>query len=251
MTDVATALQAAESACNRLQSLFPEWDVWLETPSGHPAPIILERAISWPADLIVVGTHGRTGLARLVLGSVSQKIVHEAACSVRVGRAGIGRKDEPIRLLIGNDGSPEGEGAVNEVCRRSWPAGTEVRVVSAAQTLAPVDAEIFTLAAGSMLASDTFLRSNAEERRRCAGVAEHSVRKLAHAGLEASFAVEDSAPEEILIRQARTWNADAIFAGARGLGLVDRFVLGSVSSALVAHAPCTVEVVRHPGVRTL
>lgn len=245
MTDVKTALQAAESASNRLQSLFPDWDVWLETPSGHAATMILERAATWPAGLIVVGTHGRKGIARLVLGSVSNKIVHEASCSVRAARTGIGRVDTPVRLLIGNDGSPEGEAAVDEVCGRSWRAGAEARVLSAVQTLAPVDAASYELASHSLLASATFLKSDAEERLRCTGVVEASARKLQNAGLQVSIAVEDGDPKRALIHHARTWNADTIFVGARGLGLVDRFVLGSVSSAMVAEAPCTVEVVRH------
>jgi len=56
--------------------------------------------------------------------------------------------------------------------------------------------------------------------------------------------VEEGDPKDVLLEEARNWNADAIFVGARGLGRVDRFLLGSVSSATVAHAPCTVEVVR-------
>jgi nucleotide-binding universal stress UspA family protein len=244
MLGMKTALQAAESAGNRLQSLLREWDVWLETPSGHPASVILERAARWPADLIVVGTHGRTGLARLLPGSVSQKILHAAACSIRVVRAGTGRTDGPIRVLIGNDGSKEGEAAVSEVCGRYWPKGTEALVLSAVQTLAPPDAENYSLAAGTVPASDAFLGSDVEERRRCAGIAEESASRLEHAGLEASSIIEDTDPKEALINRARNWNADAIFVGARGLGLVDRLVLGSVSTALVSSAPCTIEVVR-------
>jgi nucleotide-binding universal stress UspA family protein len=146
LAETRAALASAEAACNRLQVLFPDWDVWLETPSGDPASVILDRAASWSADLVVTGTHGRSGFKRLMLGSVSLAILHESPCSVRVVRAGIGRKDGPIRVLIGNDGSREGEGAVDEVCRRAWPAGTEVCVVSAAQTLAPADPESFALA---------------------------------------------------------------------------------------------------------
>jgi nucleotide-binding universal stress UspA family protein len=136
--------------------------------------------------------------------------------------------------LIGNDGSPEGESAVNEVCRRSWPEGTELRVLSAVQALVPVDVEGFAL-----------LESDAGEYRRFHSIAEQSAQKLASAGLHVSFSVENNDPKEALITEARNWNASTIFVGARGLGRVERFLLGSVSSALVTHAPCTVEVVRH------
>lgn len=53
---------------------------------GPPADAILETAARLPADLIVVGTHGRTGLKRLTLGSVAETVVRRARCSVLVVR---------------------------------------------------------------------------------------------------------------------------------------------------------------------
>jgi nucleotide-binding universal stress UspA family protein len=61
---------------------------------GDAATEILSAAASSNADLIVMGTHGRTGLARLVLGSVARNVVHHATCSVllvREGSAGVER----------------------------------------------------------------------------------------------------------------------------------------------------------------
>lgn len=54
---------------------------------GSAAEVILAEAERWPADLIVVGSHGRTGLKRLLLGSVAQKVVAHAPCPVEVVRA--------------------------------------------------------------------------------------------------------------------------------------------------------------------
>lgn len=53
---------------------------------GEPRREILEAAAKWPADVIVVGSHGRTGVHRLLLGSVSEAIVRHAPCSVEVVR---------------------------------------------------------------------------------------------------------------------------------------------------------------------
>lgn len=53
---------------------------------GHPTTAILEAAARWPADLIVVGSHGRSGLDRFLLGSVSDHVVRHAKCSVEVVR---------------------------------------------------------------------------------------------------------------------------------------------------------------------
>jgi nucleotide-binding universal stress UspA family protein len=53
---------------------------------GDPRSAIVDEASEWGADLIVVGSHGRTGLTRWLLGSVAQSIVGHAPCSVEVVR---------------------------------------------------------------------------------------------------------------------------------------------------------------------
>lgn len=53
---------------------------------GDAATELLAAASAWKADLIVMGTHGRTGLARLVLGSVARNVLHHAPCSVLITR---------------------------------------------------------------------------------------------------------------------------------------------------------------------
>ncbi len=53
---------------------------------GDPRSVIVDEAKEWSADLIVVGSHGRTGIARFLLGSVAQSVVSHAPCSVEVVR---------------------------------------------------------------------------------------------------------------------------------------------------------------------
>ena len=59
-----------------------------EVVDGSPASAVLEHAEKLGAELIVVGTHGRTGLSRLALGSVAEHVVRSAGCPVLVVRAG-------------------------------------------------------------------------------------------------------------------------------------------------------------------
>jgi nucleotide-binding universal stress UspA family protein len=56
--------------------------VTTEVRIGHAAPVIREVAEAAPCDLIVMGTHGRTGVAHLFLGSVAEKVVRAAPCPV-------------------------------------------------------------------------------------------------------------------------------------------------------------------------
>ena len=53
---------------------------------GDPRSVIVDEAEEWGADLIVVGSHGYTGLKRWLLGSVAQSVVSHAPCSVEVVR---------------------------------------------------------------------------------------------------------------------------------------------------------------------
>jgi len=59
-----------------------------ERRDGDAATELISAAAACNADLIVLGTHGRTGLARLVIGSVARNVVHHASCSVLIVREG-------------------------------------------------------------------------------------------------------------------------------------------------------------------
>ena len=81
---VEEARRTATRAGDRLQSLGVPIDVVGRT--GDPATTIVDEAREWRADLIVMGSHGRTGLAGLLLGSVAKAVVSHAPCSVEVVR---------------------------------------------------------------------------------------------------------------------------------------------------------------------
>lgn len=216
------ALQASKV----VQSLFTTWSVGAEAYSGSPAREILRKASEWEADLIAVGSHGRSALGRLILGSVSQRVVTDASCSVRVARHQPKEKDSPARIIIGIDGSSGSESAVRAVAARTWPKGSEARLITSADPL-----HIYAVAPQDKFASLRSIHKAAES-------------VLRSAGLQVTSLIEEEDPKILLISEAERWNADMIFVGARGLSRIGRFLLGSISTAVVARAHCSVEVVR-------
>jgi nucleotide-binding universal stress UspA family protein len=236
MERIEAAQKLTEAGGDRLRKLFPGWNIQLEPSAGNPADVMLEKAKTWPADLIVVGTHGRSAVGRALLGSVSLKLVREASCSVRVARAGT--QSGPIRLLIGVDGSQQAAATLTEISKRSWPASTEAQVLAIQEILVPMNAE--RIAIGERV----YEKVNQDEYFRMKHIAKEAAAELQSAGLTASPVVLEGDPKHVVVEHARDWGATTIYVGARGLGRVEGLLLGSVSSAVVAHAPCTVEVVR-------
>jgi nucleotide-binding universal stress UspA family protein len=82
----------AAKAGDRLQSSFPDWEVQDVGLAGSPSAELINKADEWKADLVVVGSHGRSALGRFILGSVSKKVVTDSHHSVRVARGTVKKK---------------------------------------------------------------------------------------------------------------------------------------------------------------
>src|SRR6185295_4674250 len=114
-----------QKAAARFKSNFPHWKVEHEAVWGSPTLELFLRAEAMQADLIAVGSHGRSALGRVFLGSISQWLLSEAHCSVRVARGKLDEPDFPVRLLVGVDGSNIARAAVEQIASRNWPEKSE------------------------------------------------------------------------------------------------------------------------------
>jgi nucleotide-binding universal stress UspA family protein len=241
--EATQAIEAARAlslqACARVQALFPGWQVRAEAFADSPAWGVIKQADAWHPDLIVVGSHGRSALGRLVLGSVSQMIVTEARCSVRVARRHDRTGAAPVRLVIGVDGSPHAQAAIDAMAARVWPPGSAVYVV------AVLDARLATAPPPTPpLLEERRGASAVETQTWVHSMVETLGQPLQAAGLAVSSAIKEGDPKRVLPDIAAQWDADCLVVGARGLSRVQRFVLGSVSAAVAVRAHCSVEVIR-------
>lgn len=234
------ALALAERARDRVVTMCPEWKVTADSSCGSAAWELVAKADEWKPELIVVGSHGRTALGRFVLGSVSQRVLTEAHCSVRVSRGRVDEPNSPVRIIVGTDGSPASEEALRSVAARKWPSQSEVMVVLVDDPLAPEFLGKLIPALGETIEED-----RREERAWVEQISERSIDLLRAAGIEVTCTVREGDPKRELCKAAEEWGADCIFVGSAGFSnRFERFVLGSVSAAVAARAHCSVEVVR-------
>jgi nucleotide-binding universal stress UspA family protein len=226
------AERTAHAGAALLKSVLPGWDVSISHDIDSPYRALIEEAEARQADLIVVGTHGRSALGRLAIGSTSQFVLTHAGCSVRVGRPSKTAPGSPLRLLTCVDGSPGSHAAVREVGRRHWPPRTEARL------LAAVDLQLAAV----------LRRSHHADRKQImtmpTAIVEAASQELRASGIIVTPVVVQGDPKHVVIDEANRWGADSIFLGATGHGRLERFLLGSVSAAVAARASCSVEVVR-------
>ncbi|MBA2378199.1 MAG: universal stress protein [Blastocatellia bacterium] len=228
----------AESAADRIRGMFPSWNVSARAVTGSPAAELIKTADEWKADVIVVGSHGRGFLGRAVLGSVSMKVLHEAACSVRIARASVSAPGSPTRVLIAVDGSPNADLALDHVLERTWPESTEFRLITA-------DNDPGSRPETSVLDMVPEGKEDSPEAKAWVDrVLRGPSRKIKSAGLNVSQACRWGDAADVILNEATGWKADSIFVGARGLGRFHRLMIGSVSGAVAAKAKCSVEVVR-------
>lgn len=136
-----------------------------------------------------------------------------------------------MRILIGTDGSATSHLVQEEVASRSWPLGTEVLVLRCVDSATyPYSPSLVTLA---MEGAREELEASVESLNECAG-------------LHVSTLVAEGHPAKTIVARAEEWGADFIFLGSHGIGPVSRFLLGSTVTTVLHHAPCAIEIVRHP-----
>lgn len=203
---------------------------------GFPDTGLCEVASEHGADLVAVGTHGRTGLGWFLLGSVARRVVRLAEQDVLVCRArGEGREGFP-RILVPTDFSAAAGRALDAAAVLAAPGAT-IEVVHAVDELPP----------GRRLSSD---RGALEQLSTVIGEAMRERGQQLIAGvkrddLTVRFHVETGAPQAVAVEWAERDDFDLVAMGASGVRGARRLLLGSVAEATVQRAPCSV-LVAHP-----
>lgn len=133
-----------------------------------------------------------------------------------------------MKLLVAIDSSEASQAVVQEVAARSWPSQTDVEILNVMEP-AHLWAVTPTAEETRLFSTDLVLRASDELRAR---------------GLEVSGVAMQGDPKRIVLERAEATKPDLVFVGSHGGSALKRFFLGNVASAVVAHAQCSVEIVR-------
>ena len=154
-----------------------------------------------------------------------------------------------MRILLAVDGSDHSEAAVDETARQRFPAESEVRIISAAEP--PSFPGTFAGENVSVSLYDAIDKSARERARAAVETAAARLRTDEHSRqLIVTTDVIAGSPKRVILEEADRFDADLIVVGSHGHGMLERFLLGSVSQAVALHARCSVEIVRRARTRT-
>jgi nucleotide-binding universal stress UspA family protein len=201
---------------------------------GNPAEEILDFAEGQDVDMIVMGSLGKTGIKRVVLGSVSEKVVRHAKVPVLVVRE---RKEEKThkKILIATDGSDAAQNAADY--------GIEIARWNGAKVYAVYVIDITSFY--SIIMDEVWVKNTYEQLEKIGRKATSDLEEDAKAaGIEAESIVLKGNPAKEILDFAEKQKVDMIVVGSIGKSGVQSFLLGGTAGKVSRNSKIPVLVVR-------
>ncbi len=201
----------------------------------EPYKYIVDEAIKSKSTMIVMGRRGRTGLKRLVMGSVTARVIGHAPCNVLVVPKAA--QLEFKNILVATDGSKYSDAAASEalgLAKRNGSALTVISVVPS-ELMTPADID-FTITQRELIAE----KEMREAEKNAKAVKEAAQKE----GVAVKAFVLSGRPAEAIIETAQEKKADLIVLGSHGRTGVERLLMGSVAERVIVLASCPVLVVK-------
>jgi nucleotide-binding universal stress UspA family protein len=213
----------------------------LMAEAGDPVDRIVDLSVALPADLVVMGTHGRGGFERLVLGSVAEQVLRRAPCPVLTvpPRATTSPAETPFRhILCPIDFSASSQQALGYALDLARQSNGDVTVLHVIEWPADDDARLHAHF------------NVADYERRLAEAARDRLRGLLAADPRTWASIREvivhGRPYREVLRLAGETPADLIVMGAQGRGGLGLALFGSTTQQVLRAAPCPVLTVRLP-----
>jgi nucleotide-binding universal stress UspA family protein len=235
-------LRGAEEQVRRLMSGQPvAWEPIVR--DGSPTFEIPRIAEEVEADLAVIATHGRSGVKRLLLGSVTERLLETLPCPVLVVKSPERKFLTPWpddirfqRILVGCDFSPDSALALEYGFALGQEFEAEVHLVHVIEPSVYWGLD----SAVKALADDLERAVREAVERKLLGL----VPKEAATWCRVEPVLRSGAPHEEISSHAQALGVDLIVLGLRGHGLVDKLMVGSTANRVIREAHCPVLAVR-------
>ena len=196
---------------------------------AKPASLIVDSARESNADLIVLGAGGRGRVGEFVLGSVSHRVAQHASCSTLVVKD---REGSVKQVVIAVEGEEDGARIKAWLLAHPFKHPVELTIVSVVRPMPTTDPfHLFPVQDWTQVALRT---------------AEDAVKGLAAGLMQPHYTIgtQVSIGDPISLLTARAGQADLLVIGSHGRRGLERFLLGSISHALLHAVACPVLVVR-------
>jgi nucleotide-binding universal stress UspA family protein len=210
---------------------------------GLPAPTILAEAEKSEANLIVIGTHGRSGFDRLVLGSVTERVLHKAPCAVLTVPRALDDVPTPAtplvkRILCAVDFSECSLEGLAQAVQLAQEADAHLTALSV------ITHELDNVSELSLAATGTGHMTREEFRRmrdtELLAKLEAAVPAEARSYCTVETTIAHGRPWREIVRVAGEQHADLIVMGVSGRGAVDLAMFGSTTHRVIRRARCPV-----------
>ena len=216
---------AAEEDVEHVANTWAQPDRFQEVvEEGTPSRVILEYIEANDIDLVVMGTHRRTGLRRFVLGSVTEHVLRESPVPVLATRATEDPPTLPYRnVLVPTDGSDCATGAVEHALSIASACDARLHALNVVDDAAIMGSPGGALPAGYL---DNLEALGEETTDALASTAEE-------AGVDVATAVEHGRPSQGIRSYGDANDIDLVVMGTHGRSGVERFLLGSTTEEVI------------------
>ena len=210
---------------------------------GNTAPAIVERASAIPSDVIVMGTHGRSGLEHLILGSVTEKVIRKARCPVLTVPRGMtdARPAPPIlfkRILCATDFSEASIRALDYAMTLAQEADAHLTVMHVVEVTPAPQSDVENALESKMLGA--YVAAAADDReRRLKRLIPDTVRT--YCTVDTKLAIGKAYRE--ILRVASEQRTELIVLGAHGRA-ISKLLFGSTAHQVVRQARSPVLTIR-------
>ena len=200
---------------------------------GEPPEVLIDIAQGKKADLIALGTYGRKGLKRLLMGSVTSQVILDAPCDVLVVKRPCNECTGSYQsLLVPYDGSEFSKKALRRAGEMAKADGGQVTVLY----VIPRYEEMM-----EFYRSDSIKKSLHAEAEKILGEAKKIADGL---GISVRTEVREGHASDEIVAAAQKLENDLIAMGTYGWKGVNNAIMGSTTNRVIAHASCPILVVK-------